>query len=89
MKVLVIVDVQNDFVSGALGTKEAKAIIEPLVNKIKSFDGIVLLTKDTHEKNYLSTQEGQKLPVEHCIRGTFSFTYYNYFQLIILPPASR
>jgi len=70
MKVLVIVDVQNDFVSGALGTKEAKAIIEPLVNKIKSFDGIVLLTKDTHEKNYLSTQEGQKLPVEHCIRGT-------------------
>ncbi|HHV95769.1 MAG TPA: cysteine hydrolase [Clostridiaceae bacterium] len=70
MKVLVIVDVQNDFVNGTLGTKEAEAIIEQLVNKIKSFDGIVFLTKDTHEKNYLSTQEGKKLPVEHCIRGT-------------------
>lgn len=69
-EVLVIVDVQNDFISGVLGTKEAEAIIEPLVNKINSFNGIVLLTKDTHEKNYLSTQEGQKLPVVHCIRGT-------------------
>lgn len=69
-KVLVIVDVQNDFINGVLGTKEAKAIIEPLVNKINSFDGIVILTKDTHEENYLSTQEGQKLPVVHCIRGT-------------------
>ncbi|NMB97021.1 MAG: cysteine hydrolase [Clostridiaceae bacterium] len=70
MEVLVIVDVQNDFISGVLGTKEAEAIIEPLINKINSFNGIVLMTKDTHEKNYLSTQEGKKLPVEHCIRGT-------------------
>lgn len=70
MEALVIVDVQNDFVSGVLGTKEAEAIIEPLINKINSFNGIVLMTKDTHEENYLSTQEGQKLPVEHCIRGT-------------------
>ena len=69
-KALVIVDVQNDFISGVLGTKEAEAIIEPLVNKINSFNGIVILTKDTHEKNYLSTQEGRNLPVEHCIRGT-------------------
>ncbi|NLY70752.1 MAG: cysteine hydrolase [Clostridiales bacterium] len=69
MDVLVIVDVQNDFVSGALGTKEAEAIIEPLVIKIKSFDGIILLTKDTHDENYLSTQEGKKLPVKHCIKG--------------------
>lgn len=70
MDVLVIVDVQKDFVNGALGTKEAEAIIEPLVNKIRSFDGIVLLTKDTHDQNYLSTQEGRNLPVEHCIKGT-------------------
>ncbi len=70
MDVLAIVDVQNDFVTGTLGTKEAEAIIEPLINKINSFDGIVLLTKDTHDKNYLSTQEGRKLPVEHCIKGT-------------------
>ncbi|NLK75403.1 MAG: cysteine hydrolase [Clostridiales bacterium] len=73
MEALVIVDVQNDFISGTLGTKEAEAIIEPLVNKINSFDGIILITKDTHDKNYLSTQEGQKLPVEHCIKGTFGW----------------
>ncbi len=70
MNVLVIVDVQKDFITGALGTKEAEAIIEPLIKKIYSFDGIILLTKDTHDKNYLSTQEGKKLPVEHCIKGT-------------------
>lgn len=73
MEVLVIVDVQNDFISGVLGTKEAEGIIEPLLSKINSFDGIVLITKDTHCKDYLSTQEGQKLPVEHCIRGTLGW----------------
>lgn len=68
--VLLVVDMQNDFVHGALGTKEARAIVPRVVDKIKTFEGPVLFTQDTHEDNYLETQEGQHLPVEHCIRGT-------------------
>ena len=71
MKILVVVDMQNDFIDGALGTKEAKAIVPNVIEKIKGFDGIVLATRDTHKKNYLETQEGRLLPVEHCIEGTF------------------
>lgn len=70
MKVLVVVDMQNDFIDGALGTKEAVQIVPNVVKKIQDFDGLVLATRDTHEKNYLETQEGKNLPVEHCIRGT-------------------
>lgn len=70
MNVLVVVDMQNDFIDGALGTKEAVAIVPHVVEKIKSFDGIVLATRDTHGKDYLSTQEGKNLPVEHCIKGS-------------------
>lgn len=70
MKILVVVDMQNDFIDGALGTKEAVEIVPRVAEKIKSFEGRVLFTRDTHEKDYLKTQEGQNLPVEHCIRGT-------------------
>lgn len=70
MKVLVVVDMQKDFIDGALGTKEAVAIVPKVVEKIKGFDGKVFYTRDTHEDNYLDTQEGKKLPVEHCIRRT-------------------
>lgn len=70
MKVLVVVDMQNDFIDGALGTAEALAIVPNVVGKIKSFEGRVLATRDTHASDYLKTQEGKKLPVEHCIRGT-------------------
>lgn len=70
MKVLVVVDMQNDFIDGALGTKEAQQIVPNVVRKIQEFDGLVLATRDTHEENYLETQEGRNLPVEHCIRGT-------------------
>ncbi len=70
MKVLVVVDMQNDFINGALGTKEAEEILPRVVEKIKGFDGTVLFTRDTHEKEYLQTQEGKNLPVEHCIRNT-------------------
>lgn len=70
MKVLVVVDMQNDFIDGALGTAEAEKIVENVVKKIKSFQGMVLATRDTHEENYLNTQEGKKLPVKHCIRNT-------------------
>ena len=70
MKVLIVVDMQNDFIDGALGTKEAVDIVPKVVKKIKEFDGLVLATRDTHYENYLSTQEGQKLPVPHCIKAT-------------------
>lgn len=70
MKVLVVVDMQNDFIDGALGTPEAVEIVPKVIQKIRDFDGRVLATRDTHEENYLDTQEGKKLPVKHCIRGT-------------------
>lgn len=69
-KVLVVVDMQNDFIDGALGTAEAVAIVPKVADKIKYFDGTVLYTRDTHEENYMETQEGKNLPVPHCIRGT-------------------
>lgn len=68
--ILIVVDMQNDFVNGALGTKEAQEIVSPVKEKIKTFEGRVIFTRDTHESNYLQTQEGVKLPVPHCIRGT-------------------
>ena len=70
MKVLVVVDMQNDFIDGALGTKEAEAIVPFVADKIRNFDGMVLSTRDTHFENYLETQEGKNLPVKHCIKGT-------------------
>lgn len=69
-KILVVVDIQNDFVDGALGTPEAVAIIDNAVEKIKSFDGDIFVTYDTHYENYMDTLEGKKLPVPHCIKGT-------------------
>lgn len=70
MNILLVVDMQNDFIDGALGTKEAQDIVPKVVDKIRNFDGRILATRDTHEENYLETQEGRKLPVKHCIRGT-------------------
>lgn len=67
---LVIVDMQRDFVTGVLGTPQAKAIVPTLVNFVKNFKGRKIYTRDTHHDNYLSTQEGQNLPVPHCIDGT-------------------
>ena len=69
-KVLVVVDMQNDFIDGALGTKEAVEIVEKVVFRIKSFEGKIFVTLDTHQDNYLETAEGQKLPVPHCIKMT-------------------
>ena len=69
-KILIVVDIQNDFVDGALGTKEAQAIIKPAVEKIKEFEGDIFVTYDTHYENYMDTLEGEKLPVPHCIKGT-------------------
>lgn len=69
-KILVVVDIQNDFVDGALGTPEAVAIIDNAAEKIKNFDGDIFVTYDTHYENYMDTLEGKKLPVPHCIKGT-------------------
>ena len=72
-KLLVIIDMQNDFIDGALGTPEAEAIVPNVVDRVKNFNGLVLATRDTHSGDYLQTQEGRKLPVEHCIRGTYGW----------------
>jgi nicotinamidase-related amidase len=68
--ILVVVDMQNDFIDGALGSAEAVAIVPKVIDRIKAFSGKIFFTRDTHEENYLETQEGKKLPVKHCIRGT-------------------
>ena len=68
--VLVVVDMQNDFIDGALGTKEAVAIVDNVRKKIEGFEGTVLFTRDTHYEDYMDTQEGGNLPVPHCIKGT-------------------
>ena len=73
MEILIVVDMQNDFVSGALGTPEAGEIVPYVVGRV--VEGMnrgeeILFTRDTHEANYLSTQEGKKLPVPHCVRDT-------------------
>lgn len=69
-KLLIVVDIQNDFVDGALGTSEAVAIIPNVVQKINNWDGDIICTKDTHYNDYLETNEGRHLPVSHCIVGT-------------------
>ncbi|MBQ7314839.1 MAG: cysteine hydrolase [Clostridia bacterium] len=71
MKLLIVVDMQNDFIDGSLGTAEAQAIVPYVKGRIADFDGRVVFTRDTHEEDtYPSTQEGRKLPVMHCVRGT-------------------
>ena len=69
-KLLIVVDMQKDFVDGALGSKEAQAIVPNVVKKLEAFEGDILVTYDTHEENYMETQEGKHLPVPHCIKGT-------------------
>ena len=69
-KILVVIDMQNDFIQGSLGTEEAKLIVRNVVQKIKEHIGKIIVTKDTHEENYMDTLEGHNLPVPHCIRGT-------------------
>lgn len=69
-KVLIVVDMQKDFVDGALGSNEAVKIVENVVNKIKVFEGDIIVTYDTHHENYMDTREGKNLPVPHCIKGT-------------------
>ena len=70
-KMLIVIDMQNDFIDGALGTKEAQAIVGAVKEKIRSYPAEdVIATMDTHRPDYMDTQEGKNLPVMHCIRGT-------------------
>ena len=70
MKLLIVVDMQKDFIDGALGSAEAIAIVPPVKALIEGFDGKVLFTRDTHFDNYMQTEEGKHLPVPHCIKDT-------------------
>lgn len=72
-KILVVVDMQNDFINGALGTKDAENIVKNVITKIQEYisrNDTIYFTMDTHNENYLESQEGIKLPVKHCIKGT-------------------
>ncbi|MCD7847814.1 MAG: cysteine hydrolase [Oscillospiraceae bacterium] len=73
MKTLIVIDMQNDFIDGALGTAEAVAIVPNVKKKVSEYlssGGTVIYTRDTHTEDYLSTQEGKNLPVVHCVKGT-------------------
>ncbi len=70
-KILVVVDMQNDFIDGTLGTLEAQAIVQPVLEKMRTYDkSEIYVTRDTHGENYLQTAEGRKLSVVHCVKGT-------------------
>ena len=70
-KILVVIDMQNDFIDGALGTKEAETIVDNVIAKIKQYPAdCIYATRDTHQEDYLETLEGKKLPVVHCVEGT-------------------
>ena len=70
-KILLVIDMQNDFINGALGTPEAAAIVDRVAGLIETYPSHdVIATRDTHTENYLETQEGRNLPVTHCVKGT-------------------
>ena len=70
MKTLIVVDMQNDFIDGSLANPAAAAIVKPMAEYIKNFDGQIIFTRDTHYPNYMETQEGRNLPVMHCQYGS-------------------
>ena len=69
-KILLVVDMQNDFISGSLGSADAQSIVSGVAKRISEFDGEVIFTRDTHFEDYLSTREGRHLPISHCIKET-------------------
>ena len=71
MDLLVVIDMQNDFVTGSLKAKDGERLLKEVVKKVESFHGEVVYTLDTHYDDYLSTNEGKNLPIEHCIKGTW------------------
>lgn len=86
MKILIVVDMQNDFIDGALGTPEAMAIVPQVIQKIQSHKWLILATRDTHSDHYMETQEGHNLPVPHCIFGTPGWEIRAEIQELITEP---
>lgn len=87
-KLLVVVDYQNDFVSGSLGFPKAVELEKSICNKIKEYrqnNDTVIFTLDTHENDYMQTQEGQNLPVPHCIKNTDGIKLYGKVAELVLP----
>ncbi len=80
---LIVVDMQEDFVNGSLGTKEAQKIVPDVAALIQSFKGQKIYTKDTHTENYLSTQEGRNLPVLHTVKGTAGWQLVDAVQKLV------
>lgn len=84
-KILVVVDMQNDFIDGALGTIEAESIVKNVILKIKKYmkdNNKIYFTMDTHNEDYLESQEGRKLPVKHCIKGTDGWNLQSEIKLL-------
>ncbi len=73
-KILIVVDMQNDFITGALGTNEAKQIVNNVVDKVTNWNGLIYFTRDTHFSNYDTTLEGKYLPIEHCLIDTYGWS---------------
>ena len=84
---LIVVDMQNDFITGALGSSDAKAIVGGVLKYAESFQGEVIFTRDTHGEDYMETEEGRNLPVPHCIKGTFGHAICG--ELLLLSEKSR
>lgn len=72
-KALIVVDMQNDFITGSLANTEGQKIVAKIADLIRNFDGEIIVTHDTHDEDYMDTQEGKRLPVPHCIKGTEGF----------------
>ncbi len=83
-KLLIVVDMQNDFVDGSLGSPAAKAIVPKVCQKIAGWDGDIITTMDTHENNYKETREGKRLPVPHCINGTYGHKLNKYIEAALV-----
>ncbi len=86
MHLLIVVDMQNDFIDGALGTPEAVAILPRVETRLAAHRGPVLFTRDTHSVNYMDTQEGRHLPVPHCIRGTEGWEIHDSLRKYVTAP---
>ena len=90
MKVLVVVDMQNDKITGPLGNADARAIVPKVLERVRNFDGMVLATKDTHFDNYFDTEEGKSLPVIHCVKGTPGWNLLRDLErLLVTPPIEK
>ncbi len=87
MQYLIVVDMQRDFIDGALGSQEAQDIVPYVTRLVREFDGQVLFTRDTHGEDYRNTQEGRNLPVPHCIRGTAGWEIHPDLEALRLTPA--